>query len=338
MKNIFIVHSPFQLFVAERIVATNESFFGAENIVLLEIEQDISCSVDLWSKIHYLQYVGGSVLGRNSRKKSDKNTELLRRLIEGSNTVRILVSDIAWPQNNRVFFDKEISSKVKFSLIIDGIASYISPEVSLTNYFRGWLKGIIGATGFGVKYRPYTGKLMGEERAEIDKVFGFSAYALSCPEGKKIDIPIYDVSNHIQLNNRCLLLGQPFWRFMDDLEWEKIQSETLEFIMSIECDEVLYKAHHHDREVDSLFYQKKGISLLEDNRCIERIFADNYFSTVISYNSSALFNLKCMYGHNIRCISLSGYKLGIKTDLEKKAVSRMLKLLDEVGVELVDLI
>lgn len=338
MKNIFIIHSPFQLFVAEQIVATNESFSDAENIVLLEIDQDISCSAELWSEIHYLQYVGGSVLGINSRKKSNNNTGLLRRLIKGSNKTRVLISDIAWPQNNRIFFDKKISSRVQFSLIIDGIASYMSPDVSLTNYFRGCVKSMIGAAGFGVRYRPYFGKLMGEERTEIDKVFGFSAHALSCPEEKKVDIPVYDVSNHIQLNNRCLFLGQPFWRFMDDLEWRKTQSKTLDFLTSIECDEVLYKAHHHDREIDSLFYQKNGISLLDDNRCIERVFADNYFSTVISYNSSALFNLKCIYGHNIRCISLSGYKLGVKAGLKKSAASRMLKLLDEVGVELVDLI
>ncbi len=85
------------------------------------------------------------------------------------------------------------------------------------------------------------------------------------------------------------------------------------------------------------YYQKQGFTLVDDKRCVEEYVMDNNHGTVVSYNSSALFNLKCIYGDNIRCISLWSDLVSSYDRVDKGASKRLNQLFRTLGVEIIEI-
>jgi hypothetical protein len=333
-KNIFIIHTPFQLFVTEHMVAHLEEFKQSENILLIELPERIDTCDILWSSIYFLENTGGSVIVKGNYLKSERNMSLIYDLIAGDN-VQIFLSDIQWPMNNRVFYDNYVKSKAVFNLFIDGVASYLGLRINYKLFCRNMVKNILGNLGLGVQYHFFRGNELGEDHPRISGVYGFCSDLLACAPHKRRNIPVVTSKQEIFADG-CIFLDQPYWKFIGDKKWGNIRTKTLDFLLSLGYDNLYYKNHPMGRKADEDFYHQKGVKIVDDVRCIEQIFTERGFQTVVSYNSSALFNLKISFGDNIRCISIMHETMAKSYTLQSGADITIKKLFLNAGVEVLD--
>lgn len=340
IQNIFIVHTPFHVFIAEMIVRNGLVKYNYENVILLELNKEYN-NVDngLWSVIRYLHNVGKSTLGRKSYLLSEKNIDIIKEFAEKNKETNIFISDIAWPMNNRVFFDKYLRRETKFCLFSDGLGTYTLPKVTRALFVRGLFKSLNGLIRRGVRYTNYLGNQFGLDRKEIEYIYAPNVEFLRCNPSKKRDVS-FDSINAVENFNteKCLFLDQPFWLHMEDSKWYEIRAVAIKFMQSLHTKDCYYKNHYFGRKEEEIYFANKGFKIIHSNQCAEQIVAENNFGIVISYNSSALFNLKCIYHNKLRCISLCSKVISLAPGYNYNESAHVIELFKAVNVEMVEIL
>jgi hypothetical protein len=335
--NIFITHSPFQIFVSEQIIRNIKKFSHEENFLLIEYDYDYKyLDKYIWSDIIFLDNVGGNTFGRDKYLKCENNYNKIISLVSSFDNINVFFSDIAWPMNNRLFFDSVLQKKVQYYLISDGLGLYTSPKVTISLFCRGFLKSINGWLKIGVKYRNYLGSVFGLERSEIKKIYAPCAKLLNCQSDKKVDIHLNSFSQKTIFDRqKCIFIDQPYWVLIDAENWKEIRSKAINYVKSLGISNLFYKNHHRGRVEEANHFKSHGFCLINDKRCIEEIVIEQGYGTVISYDSSALFNLKATYRDDIRCIALFISK---KSGFNENVSEKVLSLFNLVGVEVIRVI
>lgn len=337
-QNIFIVHTPFHVFMADMIIKQyfRDSMF--KNILLLELKQDVLVeNKDSWAEIISLDNVGKSTLGHERYGMGERNIEIIKQYMDKNKDTHIFMSDIAWPMNNRIFFDKQLRRMAQFSLFSDGIGTYSSAQVTKKLYFRGIAKSLNGFFRFGLKYTNYWGDQFGMDRKEVRFVYATNVYLIPCEKSKRKDLQFTLNGERLDLNKKkCLFLDQPYWLHISESSWQAVRNWSINYLKSLGCDEYYFKGHHFSRKEERVFFEKQGFVVLESNKCAEQIVHEHNFGIVISFTSSALFNLKCMYQHRIRCISMFSKKIVHGTGYNEDDSEKLFELFKHVEVEIVD--
>ena len=336
-QNIFIAHTPFHVFIAEMIVKNILGMSLCENVVLLELNRNFK-DVDhgLWSKIEYLENVGRSTLGRRRYKSTEKNIDTIKQYTNRDVKTHLFMSDIAWPMNNRIFFDKHIISKVNFCIFSDGLGMYVSARITKSLFIRGFAKSLNGILHRGVRYRNYLGNQIGIDRKEIKYVYAPNVKLIDCAPRKRQEVSLNTISVKDKFNNKkCLFLDQPYWLHMNDVDWYAITEMSVKSIKSLDIEELYYKNHPFGRKTEELYFESKGFNIIDSNNCAEKIIAENDFGIVVSYNSATLFNLKCIYHDRLRCISLFSKRMCLANGYNDDTSSKIFELFNKVNVEIV---
>jgi len=342
--NIFIVHSPFHVFMAEQIVrnihAISTTISKSKNVLLLELNSDYKhINYELWSDIVFLENVGRSTLGRKRFLMSEKNMGIVRKFVDNSRQSYLFISDIAWPMNNRLFFDKYLRKKVTYCLFSDGIGTYALCKITRALFVRGLAKSLNGFFRRGIKYKNYLGSQFGLDRKEIKYIYAPHVKLIACETSKKKETPLYAAQEVKFDKSKCLFLDEPYWTVMGAKEWHLLREAAVNFLKSLDVKEYYYKSHHLGRREEEIFFEKHGCNILNTNKCAEQIIAENDFGIVVSYHSSALFNLKCMYHDKLRCISLSNKskKRSPFLDYNDNTSEKVFDLFNDVNVEMVEI-
>jgi len=340
IQNIFIVHTPFHVFIAEIIVKNILSGSKYENVILLELNQDFNnINHDLWSKIEFLENVGGSTLGRKRFLASEKNLEIIKQYANKDMETHLFMSDIAWPMNNRIFFDKHLGSRVKYCLFSDGLGTYALQIVTRSLFVRGFAKQLNGLIHHGVRYTNYLGSQFGIDRKEIKYIYAPNVKLIECEPSKKKEVSFEPIHRIVNFNKeKCLFLDQPYWLYMQDSNWHAIRDKTIKFIRSLDIKERYYKNHHFGRKEEEIYFECQGFNMINSNKCAEQIVAESDFGIVVSYASSALFNLKCMFHDKLRCISLFSKTIRDSNGYNDNKSGIVINLFNDVNVEMVEIL
>ena len=338
MQKIFVAHSPFHVFISEMMVNTMDEFVNCKNILLLEFDQDVEdINRGLWFDVIYLENVGNSTLGRKNYQKSENNIGLVRKLVDENSKSCLFLSDIAWPMNNRLFFDKQLRRKAAFCLISDGLGTYLLPRVTNMLFLRGSVKYLNGLLRGGVRYRNYLGSQFGVDRKEIKYVYAPNVKFVECDPAKKKEVFTSTMKIPQLDQSKCILLDQPGLTLVNEKDWSIIQSATVDFLKSLGVD-LYYKNHPSGRKEEEVYYQSHGFSIIEANGCAEKIIAEENFGIVVSYLSSALFNLKLQYSEAIRCIALSNRLLSTKRiDYNDNRFDEAYELFRKINIEVIEI-
>lgn len=338
MLNIFLTHTPFHVYVAQCIIRCKLLPSDAINILLIEYEADYSQMVDhkLWADIISLEVIGGSTIGHARYKKCEKNVDLIKSIINGDKNIQIFMSDIAWPMNNRIYFDKQLRRRVDYCLYPDGLGTYVLSRVTKALYARGMIKSLNGLIKQGVRYKNYKGTQAGIDRKETKYVYAPNINFVECEASKKIEVP-FNLTGEISLDmSKCLFLDQPVgWGELNSSELYLIREAAINSLKSLNAKRYYYKNHHFGREKEEVYFENQGFSIINSNICAEQIVRENGFGIVVSYQSSALFNLKCMYKDKIRCISLFSRIHSMANGYNENKSSETLDILNKVNVELI---
>lgn len=337
-QNIFVVHSPYQVFVAEIIAENIHRSPNYENVILMELSQDYkSINRDLWSSVDQLEYVGGSTLGRKGFLACEKNMEIIKRYAYKDRNTHIFLSDIAWPMNNRIFFDRQIKGRVKYCMTSDGLGTMALQKVTGALFVRGIAKSINGRIRRGVRYKNYLGNQYGLDRKEIEYVYAPNTDLIKCDISKKKEISFDAIHKVVNLDKeKCLFLDEPYWAFIPGSQWRVIRESTVKYLSSMPMRKRYYKNHYFGREEEEKYFQSKGFHIVHSPKCAEQIVAENNFGIVVSYASSALFNLKSMYHDELRCIALFNKTIRNSNGYHHNKSDRILEYLKAVHVEIIE--
>lgn len=337
MQNIFIAHTPFQVYISEMMVGSLNEFANCKNILLLEFNQHFEhIEWNLWSDIIWLENVGNSTLGYDRYLMCEKNMSLVRKLAYKSQKSCLFLSDIAWPMNNRLFFDRQLRRNVTFCLISDGLGTYLHPKVTKMLYLRGWGKYLNGLLHFGVKYRNYLGSQFGIDREAIKYIYAPNVAFVDCDLSKKKEIMTTSIKRPYFDQSKCIFLESNGWLVVNEKEWHLIRVNTVRFLKSLGVN-IYYKNHPSGRKEEEDYYRSQGFGIVEANRCAEQIIAEKGFGIAVSYVSSTLFNLKSLYHDAIRCIALSNNFLNSKTDFNESKRDELYELYRKVNAEVVNI-
>ena len=339
-QNIFITHTPFHVFIAEIIVKNIFCSSKYKNIILPELNRNYkNINNDLWSKIEFLENVGCSTVGRERFLMSEKNIEVIKQYTNKDVETHLFISDIAWPMNNRIFFDKHLRSRVKYCLFSDGLGTYSLPKVTRTLFLRGLAKSINGLLHRGVRYNNYIGNQFGLDREKIKYIYAPNVKLVDCNVSKKKEVPFNSAHGEGNFSKeKCLFLDQPFWRNIQADKWNSIREVSVNYIRSLGIKELFYKNHHFGRKEDEIYYKSQGFNIVNSNKCAEQIVTEEGFGTVISYLGSALFNLKCMYNSNLHCVSLFSNTISLATGFNDNKSEKIIDLFRDVNVEIIEIL
>lgn len=339
MQNVFIVHTPFHVFIAEKIVRDILAISKSKNVLLLELNPNYKhFNSELWSEVVFLENIGGSTLGRKRFLMSEKNIEIIRRFVDEDPKSCLFISDIAWPMNNRLFFDKYLKKKVEYCLFSDGLGTYALPKVTPVLFVRGLAKSLNGFLNRGVKYRNYLGSQFGLDKKEIKYIYAPNVELIDCETSKKKEIPFNAVKEVNFDKSKCLFLDTPSWLEIRANDWHLIRETAVNFLKSLDVKEYYYKNHYLGRKEEEIYFERHGFNIIDTNRCAEQIVAENNFGIVVSYLSSSLFNLKCIYQDKIRCISLFSKTISLANGYNENTPEKIIDLFNDVNVEIVEIL
>ena len=84
MMNIFVAHTPFHVFMAETLVKNHQEISKCKNVLLLEFNPIFKhVNYHLWSEVVLLEHVGGHTYGHQRFLMSERNIEVIKKMIDG---------------------------------------------------------------------------------------------------------------------------------------------------------------------------------------------------------------------------------------------------------------
>lgn len=333
MANLFFIHTPFHQFIVEKIINQYKQNSNEINIIFYEFERPQV--FNQYPDAHKLMFVGGRVPGIDNRKNAEINVKLIKSIINNYTDNKIYISDIAWPMNNILFFDKSI--KCEFNIFMDGIGNYLGQKINARLFVRNIAKWLLGFFGLGVRYFPYFGDVVGHSQKRIKLIYGFKSEYLHMAKNKACDIIIKNSQKEIFKNQKKgIFLDQPFIKGFN--RWNALRQDTLKILNELDVDHWHYKQHHFGALQDKIYFLMLGFEDVNSTECIEKLFESEWFDTVVSYNSTALFNLKVIFGDRIRCIAIDDAELVNAATQNDSNVNLKLRFLyNTVGVEIISI-
>lgn len=189
--------------------------------------------------------------------------------------------------NNRVFFDRQVRHVAQYALFSDGLGTYASPKVTRALFLRGVAKHVNGLLRCGVRYRNYWGTQFGMERSEVCCVYAPNAGLIRCEPRKRREVSFQAVLEPTRLDaQKCLFLDQPFWLQMDETAWNATRNHSLQFAESLGLREYYYKNHQSGRPQDALYYEARGFTVIDSDKCAELVVPDSGCGVIVSYSGS----------------------------------------------------
>jgi hypothetical protein len=292
--NIFICQTPFQSFVCSQLCRTmfNENY---SNIFISSVPnynkypgKVITIHNDLWSKISGLRKAK-RILKANAEQHKE-NLEIFIPHVDG-----ILANYVF---SSHFFFRR----KVKLNLFYEGVVMLDSGRLE-RNYPRYITRKRILALCIFHIFKVYQ-DILPLESEKISRVFTPHIEKTPGPKSKMVLIE-FPKSTYSIVKNRCVVIGLDAWH-----DIERLYENLLNYIdRNKSINEVWFKPHYSDRlKVFQKMAEQRGFKyqLLQSSYCIEEIIAEYKPQLVVSpYLSSALINLKFMYGEGIDIICVT---------------------------------
>lgn len=332
--NIFVVHSIFQDLIAQHMIKSLPELKEDENYLIYNMNVDESREkLAGWEKVITLDPVGGTVLG--DKKKYKIAVEKVLTFIEEKNLVRVFLSDLNWPLNNAIYSNlaKKKFNQVELCNFPDGIANLYVVDVNIKQKTKNFLKSILGLLGVTLPYYNYKSDHIG--LGLFDKIYSLMPSIIEHSISKEIiEIPTISPSLIDFKPDTLIFLGQPYELHIPKRKYRDLCMKAASFTMGLGYKKLYYKPHpREDLTKGWDIFRAFGFKLFNQKGSIEELFLTSQTECIISFNSSALVNLKLMFGDRIRCISYCGTKLYKYTGVGKNISIRLKQIYNKMGVE-----
>jgi hypothetical protein len=293
--NVFICQTPFQLYYATRII----KFLAASNegLKLCIIHSNLKCE-EIKKGFPNIELLNSTPSGSPFTKIFQLRTIKSRidYLVRQNDSLRFYMPHVGGFLANYIFFCKKFTEKTELNFFYEGILYFYDyKEPYAAHHLKRSLLGVI--VGFTYRYRkvifPYNSKA-------INKIYTPLKAKTKGPKNKLIEVLLSkDGRLAKEKNSAYLILGGPIEGL--DVFFRKVIDQIIN--MSNDEVEIFYKGHAsfltHNKEYLDTFANialerritYKELDILEP---IEQIVDSINVSTIFSYYSSALVNMKLM--------------------------------------------
>jgi Alpha-2,8-polysialyltransferase (POLYST) len=217
---------------------------------------------------------------------------------------------------------RKSKKNIKFCNFPDGIGNLLLDPLSFKEKIKIAIKSLLKYFGY-FSYYYYSGDRMGMRY--FDKVYSFMPELLKKKKINNVELIKELTMNKINTKQSLLFLGQPLENHLNKRSLVELYEKTAVYLSQQGYTELYYKKHHRESSnVAFEIFSNYDFKLLEDSRCIEEISYEKGFNCVVSFVSSALPQLKLLFGNQIECIS-------INSDYVLKAITKSRKSLDQLN-------
>lgn len=332
-QDVFIVHSPFQLFIAEHIVRTMPGEVTPDRWLLLESWGSTPVwQPELWTRTTLLS----PPLGGSARRNGAARRRVLRMVTEefrSCESARLWLANVQWPLNNLLY--RELSSCTLANTchynFPEGIGSLLCPRPDLRQHVRDFAKmatRFIGGSG----YQPFSCDLMGVSTA--DKVFTLCKEFVSVTAtGEVVQIPRLKTGDDGHIDNTLIFVGQNYDDHLPDSLYRRLCEGAAAYGRNLGTGRMLYKPHHYaSTTTEQDILEQYGFERLDWAGPIETYMAQNPPKYVLSYNSSALVHAKLLLGRRVEAIAYGANEIQKYLRQDRDTAARMKRLFDLCGV------
>ncbi len=241
--------------------------------------------------------------------------------------------------SNYIFFHYKSDKTIEFNVLQDGILNYFSCKFAGKRWLRNLSKFLLaGVMRWG--FVPYHGLINGVDRPEVRGHYLLGMEHLSDYPQKFQAIRIPKTTMNQRAERDVLVLGQ---ESIVDLVAHDVYTKSSDRLMEFSLklagpqSQIYYKPHHID-PTQGLFSQRaveKGMLLLNWDGPIEELFMERHFTHVVSLCSSALPNLKMIFGNTVECWTIDLAFVLEKMDCDRNESSQLIKFFNATEVHLV---
>ncbi len=315
--NVFICQSPFQLYYAARIIKFKVA--STNGLKFCIIHSNLKCE-EIIKDFPSIELLNSTLSGSPFKKvfQLRRIKSRIDYLAKQNDDLSFYMPHIGGFIANYIFFSKKLTSKTDLNFYYEGILYFYDyTEPYAIHHFKRTLLGLI--VGFKYRYRkvifPYNAK-------DINKIYTPLKIKTKGPEHKLIEVLLTKDQKLPKKEKRAyLILGGPIEGL--DAFFRKVIDQIIN--MSNDDVEIFYKGHAsfltHNKEYINTFANialeskitYKELDILEP---IEKIVGSINISSIFSYYSSALVNMKLMQPKEYNLICYLNNKTALNQDIE----------------------
>jgi len=335
--NVFLAHSPFQVFMAGHMIGSMAEFRSAHNrLVIDRVWGESETDSAGWDDIVELSPpVGGTVIGAGRRLKAAVSQVVVA--LQAADPARLFLTNIQWPLNNAVLAAVSAENKrrsVRVCNYPEGIGSLRLVYPTAGQRLRDLMKRVVGVFN-GATYRPIKSDLMGLERCDV--IYSLLPHLLPVEvRHKAVAIPAFPSPTVTVERDTCIFLGQND-RLLATALRRSVASSAANYCLTLPYKRFRYKPHHYGQsDVQRQTFLERGFEEIADSRPVEQMLMSQPVACVASFNSSALVHLKMMYGERVRCIACFPNLFGRLARSREDRSEAVRSLFERSGVEIMD--
>jgi len=291
MKHIFLLHSQYQIGVAEDVIKM-QSIPKSSAIAILEGE-NLESILDegIWGVAVALRPSLGRKVGRGALRIANEAVTLARRY--GDRNAALYVSDLCWAINNHVAYALAKQNFQVF-LIEDGIGAYVEQRIGPASALKALIRMTLGQLKLGPRHTPFLGRFLGQDSPIVKGSFVYRPDKLD--DKKKIHniakhkLPPTSASAPLD-RDAMLVLGQPLSLIFKPHFVPLAEQAIITEIEKHTAKQRYYKGHPNDKSGRTAIASACG-EILKNDRTAEQAFEEKRFGHIISFHCSALINVK----------------------------------------------
>ena len=313
--NIFICQTPFQLYYATIII---KHLGFSNNLKFCIIHSNLNCDeLNEYSEVELLNSLSSrQTINTVKQLKTIKNR--IDELVSQKDITNFFMPHSGGFIANYVFFSKKLKNKIKVNFYYEGILYFYDYQESYRLYH---LKRILLGYTLGFKYH-YVKNILPYNSDKIEKIYSPLKALTKGPINKIVELPFSSkIKKTPKEKDAYLILGGPINNLQDF--YERILKTIIK--NSGKSAVVYYKGHssfltHHkkDKEAFANIAKKHNINYqeLDITSPVEALIKDLKISSIYSYYSSALVNIKLMDPQGYDIICYLNDKMKIIKDIE----------------------
>lgn len=325
--NVMVAITPYHFFVLKNMILQRLIDSDAHNILVTTMsreELDFEGVEFFFDQEICLDIKKNGIelyFNKNVKDKINKTIHNLETVLYNKE-IYLIMPHLEHPLCNALYFSLKAikNSNFNYATYPEGIASIVPLKKSIKYLCFESVKAFLSNFG-GLEYSFHgsSDDALGIFEANIIYTFNPKTIKKYIKKDTKL-ISMKTLSKKVKPKDKILILGQPYDKksISDMILWSK----------GINTD-IYYKPHPRENIKNIIYYKEiLGVKILKTNLCIEEYFDKvGAFKNVISVNSSALINLKMMYGDVINCISYNA-----KNHIQENRREELLKIYEGVGV------
>lgn len=340
--SVFIVHTPYQAGFAVDLLAhlqVRRALVFCEGEALMLRFRSLLDAADCLGggscELHSIPLVRPQSVGRSGFRLMQKSIETVLSALgkTAPQETAFYLSDLCWPINNYIYAKYRGNSK--FYLIEDGIGSYLASHWKWRDYVRALGRFGLAKARLGPQFALYFGDRMGGGDG------GVEAQYVRAPEFCDATCEVRGVPRSVKPaaglsipDSSVVFLDQPLARYWG-IEQHKAALAAFAGAYCGDGSRVYVKPHHF--ALDGAAYKElfPAAELISEGAPIEdyAVGRDVVFS---SFMSSALFNLKLLYGKKVRCVAFMPDRALRAVGSRRRDIERIRRKFAQVGVEICD--